>query len=734
MAEGPRRLVLVGGGHAHVQVLRSLLMRPLRDVEVTLVVDTPVAIYSGMVPGFVAGQYATHEVEIDVRPLARRAGVRVVVAPMVGLDRAARRILVAGRPSVPYDVASLDVGSVVAGLDVPGVREHAVATRPIGALVRRLEGIFAEVRPQDRPFRLVVVGAGAAGVELAFCARERLVAAGLTAVDTTLASLADRPLAERSARVGRRILAAAKARGITFRGGVRVRAVHADRVEIEGGEPLPADLVLWVTGASGSPVLAATGLPLDDRGFLWVDPTLQVRGEPDLFAVGDCAVLGHWPEVPKAGVYAVREGPTLVTNLRRRLAGEPLRRYHPQRDYLMLLNLGDGTAIGTKWGLVLEHAAMFTWKDRIDRRFMETYQVLGPEGEPAAPFERVLPPMPEMDMVCGGCAAKVGEDALRAALDRLPTAPPDPEVVLGLAEADDAAAYREGNRLLVASVDAFPAFTDDPWLVGLVAAHNALGDLYAKGAAPRRAMAWVGVPEESDPDETLFQVLAGARAALDRAGVTLLGGHTTVGPMLTVGFWVGGLAEAPPWRASGLRAGDRLVLARGLGTGVLWHADAAGRATGRWIEAAVAAMRRGNGPASAAARTVGPSAATDVTGFGLAGHLGQMLRASERSAVVDLDRVPALPGALALLGAGERSTFHDQNRRALRALHVDQSARRVVLELIFDPQTAGGLLFGVAPEDAQRLVTALRDAGEAQAAVIGEVVPPREDGALFAVR
>jgi selenide,water dikinase len=343
------------------------------------------------------------------------------------------------------------------------------------------------------------------------------------------------------------------------------------------------------------------------------------------------------------------------------------------------------------------------------------------------------------EMPCGGCAAKVEASALAAALARLPKPPVDASVRIGLAERDDAALLQlpRGDQVL-ATIDAFRAFTDDPYLIGRVAALNAASDLWAKGVTPRFALAQVSVPEAEPAraEETLYQVMAGARAALEADGVTLVGGHTTTGPELVVGFAVWGFAASADAliRIGGAAPGDQLLLTKPLGTGVVLQADMRGLARGEWVEATAASMLRSNGAAARAMVALRPSAATDVTGFGLAGHLGEMLRASKGSAVLDLAAIPALPGARALLGRGIRSTAHPENARARRAMLVEPDAtRRNTLDLLFDPQTSGGLLLAVPRECSQAMLSALRDAGDGAAAIIGEVAPPRPDGALIRV-
>jgi selenide, water dikinase len=340
------------------------------------------------------------------------------------------------------------------------------------------------------------------------------------------------------------------------------------------------------------------------------------------------------------------------------------------------------------------------------------------------------------DMACGGCAAKVARTPLARALQRIEPRP-DPDVLLGLERPDDVTAFRRASEVLVATVDQFPAFTDDPWLVGRIAAVNALSDVQAKGVTPRLALALVAVPESEDPEDLLVQVLTGARSIFDREGVSLGGGHTTVGPQLTVGFAVMGFTPDPEslLRHDGIRSGDALVLSRALGTGVLFHADMAGRATSPWMAAVVAAMEHGNAAAAEVARTLGIHAATDVTGFGLAGHLAQMLEPSGLAATLDLDAVPALPGAISLLRRGERSTFHAQNRSLIADITMPRAiGDRPEIELLFDPQTAGGLLLPVDPARAGALIARLHEVGETAAAVIGTIAERTRHGPLLTLR
>jgi selenide,water dikinase len=361
-------LVLVGGGHSHALVLEALAAAPLVGMETHLVVDRPQAVYSGMVPGLIAEQYRRQDVEIDVAHLARRAGVHLHLEPMIGIDADARTILLPDAKKLRYDVAAIDIGSSTAGLDLEGVRQHALPTRPMQALLDGIETATLRAQKIEQEFRIVVVGGGAGGVELAFCLDARIAAD--SAVSTCLVTDGARVLPGYGDAFIERIQDEAARREIRIVTGRRAERLDEHAVVLDDGSRLPYDFVVWATGAVGPAVFQGTGLPLDDKGFVHVDDTLRVEGHDALFAVGDCATLRAYPDTPKAGVYAVRQGPVLLRNLRSWQAGRDLERFRPQSDFLRLLNLGDGRAVGGKWQIATSGRWVMRLKDRIDRRFM----------------------------------------------------------------------------------------------------------------------------------------------------------------------------------------------------------------------------------------------------------------------------------------------------------------------------------------------------------------------------
>ena len=403
-----------------------------------------------------------------------------------------------------------------------------------------------------------------------------------------------------------------------------------------------------------------------------VDEHFAVEDAPGLFAgrrlcLADRTSLG----CPRRGVHAVRAGPVLDECLRSTFVDRPLRTHRPQRDFLALLNLGDGRALGGKWGLAARGRWVWRLKDRIDRRFMERFQVLGRDGALATEF-----PTPEAmgmeEMACGGCAAKVGPRPLTRAAGSAGSR--------GTRRAGGDGACRA--RMMPQRYEPPAAIWSSPPLTvfgrswttrggfGRVAAVNAVSDVFAKAGRPRHALALVTVPDEGEAreEETLYQVLAGIRAALDPLGISLIGGHSTVGPELFVGLSISGDSTGSLMPIGSLREGDQLVLTAPLGTGVILAADMQGRAHGSWLTQTLRHMAATNQNASEVARHFSARAATDISGFGLAGHLSEMLDEAKLAATLQLSALPSLPGARELLEQGLRSHFHDQNAEIRRRI------------------------------------------------------------------
>ena len=725
-------IVLVGGGHSHVAVLKLFGMKPEPGVRLTLIARDLLTPYSGMVPGLIAQHYTSAECHIDLRPLAAFAGARLIHAPATALDLSENSVHVAGRPPVRFDLLSLDSGSTPSATGIAGA-ENALPVKPIDRFLAAQANLADEIARKTGPFHIVVVGGGAGGVELVLSLDGQLRRAGTLLkgdpdeLSLTIVEAADKLLPTYNATARRRLLRILAERNIAVRTDTRLERIGPDSVTLDGGETLAADRTILVTNGGAPSWLAESGLALDERGFVRIDDDLRSPSHANVFAAGDMASMDKYA-LPKSGAYAVRQGPYLADNLRRAALGQPLKAYRPQKQTLALITTGDHYAIAARGSLSVAGNWVWRWKDWIDRRWMRKYQELpdmtaqssaGGDGD-------VLD-----DMRCGGCGAKVPAPILRRALDRLP-----PQIKDGLAQGldapDDAAVLMPPpGKALVQTVDQFRAFIDDPYLFARIAANHCLGDVFAMGAEPHSALAAVMLPHDGADKiaEDLYQLLAGATETLADAGAVLAGGHTGEGAEMAFGLTVNGYADPDTLlRKSGLKAGDALILTKPLGTGVLFAADMRSKARGEWIDAAFASMLRSAGPSVPILRSCGASACTDVTGFGLLGHLVEMLAASGTDATLDLDSIPLLPGAARLSADGVESTLKPDNENAVAARH--DRAAHTAYPLLFDPQTAGGLLFGVAADRAQACLAELRDDAAPNAAIVGTVTA-RQDGDPF---
>ena len=740
-----RDIVLVGGGHSHVGVLKSFGMKPIPGVRLTLICTDMHTPYSGMLPGYVAGHYDYDDVHIDLSRLAVFAGARLYRDEVIGLDRANQKVLCRNRPPVPYDQLSINIGSTPQLRQVPGAADYAVAVKPIARFNDRWLALLRRVQHHPGKLTIAVVGAGAGGVELLLAMQFRLrnelkvLKRNPDELAFHLFTSGDVILPTHNAGVRKRFDAVLTERGVVVHRNAAVTEVFAGCLQTSTGELLDADEIVWVTSAGGAPWLNDTGLALDADGFIQVTDTLQTVTDPAIFAAGDIASMVNY-KLEKAGVFAVRQGPPLTENLRRAIEGTPLQPYHPQSRWLALISTGDQYAVASRGWLGFAGKAVWQWKDWIDRRFMTKFQDLTPmeasAGSTTAPSqttvklsqEESLQAISAIAMRCGGCGAKVGATVLSRALSNLHPVDRD-DVVIGLKDPDDAAVVRvPPAKAMVHSVDFFRSFIDDPYIFGKVAANHALGDIWAMGAQAQSATAIATVPSglESKVEDVLFQMMTGALEVLNEANCALVGGHTGEGKELALGFAINGLIDDDPakiLRKSGMKPGDVLILTKPIGTGTLFAAHARLAARGRWIDAALQSMVVSNRLGAQCLFEYGATACTDLTGFGLLGHLVEMTRPSAVDAELNLSALPLLDGAEECVAAGIVSSLQSANVRLRRALRNQEAmVKHPRYPLIFDPQTAGGLLASVPADRADACIAALRALGYDKTVAIGRIL------------
>lgn len=364
------RVLLIGGGHTHVVALRHLARNPLAGLDIHLVSPDPTTSYSGLLPGHVAGHWPRNALEIPLEPLCKIAGATFHTTEVTHLDPVKRTATFADGRRFEFDHASLDIGAVAA-IDAPeSLRTLGVPVKPLGIFADRWSQFLADVQSQRLPPHAAVIGAGTAGIELALSMKYHLDSMKADRpVCVSLIERSDNVLPDGTDRLRKLLSKALNHAGVTIRTAVSVTHATHETLTLDSGAAVPSCFTALATGARPHAWLAKAGLTTHE-GFVVVDATLRSVSHSEIFACGDTAHLGFDPR-PKAGVYAVRQGPVLAEQIIRLLKGETLTTYRPQSDYLKLISLGRRRAVAEKWGLAFNLPGLWSLKRHIDLKFME---------------------------------------------------------------------------------------------------------------------------------------------------------------------------------------------------------------------------------------------------------------------------------------------------------------------------------------------------------------------------
>ncbi|MEM9946288.1 MAG: selenide, water dikinase SelD, partial [Cyanobacteria bacterium P01_D01_bin.36] len=695
------------------------------------------------------GLYDFDTAHIDLRPLTRFANCRLIMDQMVGLEPGKRQVICRDHPPIAYDTLSIDIGSTPTKSQVPGAAQHAIPAKPVPGLLRAWAAYIADlehalVENPQTPATVSIVGGGVGGVEMAFAMQVRLWALmrqygrdPKSQVSVHIFQRGPHLAKGRNRRTQKMVERMCRVRNIQAHTGQTVCRVGAESVRCQSGLEVRCDRTFWVTNASAPPWLTNSGLSLTPDGFIAVKDTLQSRNHPNVFAAGDVATMVNHKR-PKAGVFAVRQGPPLYANLKHHVLGKSPKPFRPQKRYLNIIDTDTETSIAS-WGPFAVHAKWCRrWKDGIDHKFMRLFSDFPEMSVGAAEPNRLSSPATTAvtdAMHCSGCGSKVSGRVLTRALARIRSEAPSNadwpyrrNIFAGIDAPDDAAVIQVPNgKLSVHTVDHFSALIKDPFVFGQIAANHCLSDLFAMGATSHNVLAIATIPYGTDAaqEETLYQLLLGAMIVLADAKTFLVGGHTTEGPELSLGFSCNGWIDPEQtWRKGNMLPGQSLILTKALGTGTLFAADQQWQAKGRWIESAVASMLLSNRAAAECFKQHGATACTDVTGFGLAGHLLEMVEASQVDVALDLDAIAHLPGADTTLAHSFFSSLHKRNQAStITSIQLNRSipVRRPEFQILFDPQTSGGLLASVPRNGVESCLSDLHQMGYRDSRCIGSV-------------
>jgi selenide,water dikinase len=736
MNSNHKRLVLVGGGQTHAPVLKKLGMQSGANLDMTLISTNSIVPYSGMLPGYIAGSYTKEECLIDLRHICNFAGAVFVQANVTGLDLKNKLVLLENRPPIPYDILSLNVG-IIPNLEGIVGKEHIAPIKPAIAFFQKWISTLAKIKSGEygKRFRVGILGAGAGGIETAFTTEQRLIDI-IPEVEIHIFQRRKEILQSLNDTTREKVLKILKEKKIHLHLNEEICKVvpikNSFNCETLQGSNFQLDYIVGAVKAKTLDWIEESDLTKDENGFVLVNDFLESVSHPNVFAVGDIASMKNHPR-PKAGVFAVRQSIPLYNNLIRLVEDKPLIKFKPQEQFLTLLNLGDGRAIASRGNHSLGASKwIWNWKNKIDTEFMQRFQNL-----PAKMNKQVMNHSMD-EMLCNGCGSKVSSEILKVALDRLENYLPIIKKVnspnstnskyakirIGLKDREDSAMISISQKVqLIQSVDYFKPIVADLFIAGQIAANHCLNDLYAKGVKAHSAQAIVNLTEDSSQaGEDLFQILAGACSVFAKEGVELLGGHTNAGKEFGLGFVCNGFQEEDHFLSKqNARHDELLILTKPIGVGLAFAADMRNKVSPLCVDAAIQSMLLSNFNAIDILKKFKVRACTDVTGFGLAGHLLEILKASKLNAKIHLDKIPLLFELNSILEKNPeiQSSLFPSNWKSFDSYFTGDKSH-ATYRVLFDPQTSGGLLFTLPPNQAEKCLAELKRVGY-NAVIIGSV-------------
>ncbi len=510
---------------------------------------------------------------------------------------------------------------------------------------------------------------------------------------------------------------------------------HHYIITCDSGLNINSDWVFLVTQAVAPHWIEKTGLKTDKKGFILVNDYLQCVSHSDIFAAGDIATMQNYSR-PKAGVFAVRQGQPLFNNLQSIILGEQLQSYRPQKFYLALIGTGNKKAIASWGSLGLEADWLWKLKDYIDRKFMDRFKdfsAMESDNNNILTASINLKNSQKNKQLkdnnfipCNGCGSQVGISILKRTLKRLKLEQ-KPEIFTDLNSPDDTAIIDISEQeLLVETIDYLPSFVSDPFIFGQITTNHCLNNLWAMGTKAHSVSTVITLPYAVDSimEEILYQLLQGCLKILNENQVYLTGVHTLQGEKLGFGLACNGfILPHEILEKSGMQPNDRIILTKPLGIGTLLAAEMLYKTKGNWIDNAIKSMLISNKKASEIFLKFSASSCTDITGFGLIGHLIEMMKAAQVSVKLNLDKIPVLPGAIETLSQGITSSLHPKNLdNKIYLIDPEKLEKSPKYSLLFDPQTSGGLLAAVSVENANDCLQELINAGYTDSQIIGKVV------------
>jgi selenide, water dikinase len=744
-------IVLIGGGHSHSIFLKKFGMNPVRDINITLISPESLTPYSGMIPGLISGVYSEEECHIDIRHLCNFSNSKFIKDSVHNIDLINKYVMTHSTPPIHYDYLSIDIGITPDILNID-LSKNIAPIKPISEFTKKLNNFSESIHNIINP-KICIIGGGAGGIEIALSLHHKFSKAKKE-VELFLIHKGQNIVESYRNSVRNKILNTLKNKNIQVIVNEKVSKItdksdslNLSKIHCESGNTYDSNFIVFTTHASPPKWISNVNIKKDKNGFILVNTFLQSTSNPEIFATGDIANIENY-NIEKSGVYAVRQGSYLFSNLIALTQNQKLKHYIPQKYFLSLLSTGDNKAIAKRnylsWG---PSNFLWKWKDYIDKKFMNSFVNLpyGMKSNSGLMFKNG-------DIRCTGCGSKIGESVLHNALSRVKNYIENKEIkedifidkiskilqnniashnsskiIIGLNDGDDSAVLSLPlGKYTVNTLDFFKPLLKDNFISGKITANHCLNDIYSLGALPDSAMALITIPRmnEKESEEEIFQHMAGLVEVLEMEKCKLIGGHTNEGLETIIGLSCTGLVDSgSELRKENIKKGDILILSKPLGTGLIFACDMRNKSKAKWIDSAIFYMLQSNRRAMEIMKESNVRAITDISGFGLIGHLYKALQKTNLSAVLNLSNIPMIDGVKNILKDFpliKSSLFPENWNSFYNHITLDKNLVNFNIDILFDPQTSGALLGFIPSEMSYNCISNLKKNGYTTS-IIGEV-------------
>ncbi|MGC6391716.1 MAG: selenide, water dikinase SelD [Alphaproteobacteria bacterium] len=666
-------IIFAGAGHANMLALKMLAMNPTHNNRLTLVSRTSYAAYSGMVPGYLAGVYDLAEIMINLPAFCARTNVRFINAIVTEVRTTDNTLILRDRPSLEFDVLALNLGAQNNAIK----SFQTIPTKPIDVFLGRIEPLLQAI-DHNQPTIIEVIGAGAAGVEIAAALAHRRRSSKVI-IHLYHNGVPLKDMGYLASKIAHKKL---HDLGIIYHNKIWTEPLSEQSWLIQATQATPPNLI-W-----------------DGRSteVFQTNAHLSSIGHANIFITGDMATFQ--PKVlPRAGVYAVRSASTLHHNINALLNDKPMKAFRPQKDFLRLVSLGPNDGIAHKYGLAYHGRWVWSWKNYIDRKFLSQFHDIRPMMAPKKKDDK---------MICGGCAGKVSGSALKKALQNNGTFQPH-----------DAAELRLGAEVMHWSNDAMRSFIQDEYTMAKIACQHAIGDILAVGKKPMVAMVTAALPSANDAmmARQLHQTMQGVQKISDIWRMNVIGGHSLESSEWMLSLSLGSCLGPALFSKKRPKEPCDIFITGPIGTGILMSAHMQGHLTLDEYDAVIDHLLRTPPNLNLLNDHVPILSATDITGYGISGHLLEMLEYDTDGFTWQKNAIPALPG-VERLKKEFQSSLWGSNAQYAQSLPTHPLTDELLLH---DPQTCGGFLIACAPQNSETLLSILNEQGHYHATCIGQL-------------